>query len=621
MLLIAMIRSLPDGDIIIVISSLFTVHSLSGRHLEVKELLVKRRNNCYANRVTHVFVVQKKSKRKMLLSKMNYMRLLKTSLILSLINLLATINSNSQSWQDTATLIEKAFARYTPTIPGCQLAVSRNGNLLFSKAWGMADLEHNVSLTNESVIEAGSVSKQFTAACILLLEQEGKLSLDDDVRKYLPEVPDYGYKITLRHMMQHTSGLKDWGSIAGISGWPRSTKTYNNDDAVYIISKQRSLNNLPGDEYIYSNSNYNLFAVIVERVSGKSLAEYSKQRIFEPAGMTHTEWRNNFKKVVPNRAVAYEKQGNTYFTDMPNEYVYGNGGLLTTVEDLVKWNDYYLNGKLGNPSLLQKQLATNPLNNGMKGYYAAGLRVDSVRGWSSIAHNGATASYRASIIFFPEAGLTIAWLSNSSEFDGQADPADAVRNIFLRDRSVIPAKPAVNSFSMNDKTLQRYAGWYRDPRSGAGIQLQVKEGKLTDGRGGYLEPVAENEFGFRGSRVLIVPGNPKKLRLMGRGESILWEEADPPLTDAKALEKYTGLYYSDETDSRFSILIKDGKLVIHRDPKTDYNLIPTYKDGFIFPGSTVVFLRDKKGEVDRLQVNVGRARNVVFGKLISVTTR
>ncbi|MEO5582275.1 MAG: serine hydrolase domain-containing protein, partial [Saprospiraceae bacterium] len=169
----------------------------------------------------------------------------------------------SQSWQDTLMLIEKAFERYKPTNPGAQLAISRNGHIIFSNAWGMADLEHRVSLTMKSVLEAGSVSKQFTAAAMLLLEQQGKLSMSEDVRKYIPELRDYGTVITLRHMMQHTSGIKDWGSIAGIAGWPRTTKTYSNDDALLIISRQKTLNNKPGDEYIYSNSNYNLFAIIV----------------------------------------------------------------------------------------------------------------------------------------------------------------------------------------------------------------------------------------------------------------------------------------------------------------------------------------------------------------------
>jgi CubicO group peptidase (beta-lactamase class C family) len=213
----------------------------------------------------------------------------------------------AQTWDDTVRSIEKILERYKPSNPGAQLAISRNGKVIFSKAWGMADMEHGVALTTTSPTEAGSVSKQFTAAAILLLEQQGKLSLNDDVRKYAPELKDYGTPITLRQMMQHTSGLKDWGAIAAIAGWPRSTKTYDNNDALYIISLQGTLNHKPGAEFLYSNSNYNLFAVIVERVSGMSLADFTKKFIFEPAGMTHTEWRNDFRKIVPNRAIAYSK--------------------------------------------------------------------------------------------------------------------------------------------------------------------------------------------------------------------------------------------------------------------------------------------------------------------------
>ncbi|HEX6170480.1 MAG TPA: serine hydrolase domain-containing protein, partial [Chitinophagaceae bacterium] len=230
-------------------------------------------------------------------------------LYLFIILLNACLVGKAQSWQDTVSQIEKLFARYKPGKPGAQLAISRNGKIIFSKAWGMADLEHNVPLTTESITEAGSVSKQFTAAAILLLEQQGKLSLDDDLRKYVPELPDYGYKISLRHMMQHKSGLKDWGAVAAIAGWPRTTKTYNNEDALYIISNQKTLNHKPGDEYIYSNSNYNLFAIIVQRVSGMSLAEYTRKYIFEPAGMKHTQWRDNYKRIVPNRAIAYSRSG------------------------------------------------------------------------------------------------------------------------------------------------------------------------------------------------------------------------------------------------------------------------------------------------------------------------
>ena len=239
----------------------------------------------------------------------------KVSLFISMI-LFAQI-SFGQTWQDTVAIIENIFSRYKPNNPGSQLSIARNSQVIFSKAWGLANLEHNIPLTTNSIIEAGSVSKQFTAAAILLLEQQGKLSMEDDVRKYIPELPDYGTPIKLHHMMHHTSGLKDWGAIVALAGWPRGTKYYNNDDALEIISRQKNLNNKPGDEFIYSNSNYNLFAIIVQRVSGMSLADYSQKYIFGPAGMTNTQWRDDPDRIVRGRATAYSKT-KTGFQTEPN---------------------------------------------------------------------------------------------------------------------------------------------------------------------------------------------------------------------------------------------------------------------------------------------------------------
>src|SRR5690606_6910087 len=237
---------------------------------------------------------------------------MKKGLIVSLF-LWITYECHSQNWQDTIAQIEKIMERYKPEDPGCQLAISRYGQIIFSKAYGMADLEHNVFMTTESPTEAGSVSKQFTAAAILLLEQQGKLSLDDDVRKYIPELPDYGTSITLRQIMHHSSGIKDWGSISAVAGWPRTTRVYSNEDVLYIVTRQKTLNHAPGEMYSYSNSNYNLLAIIVERVTGKSLAEFCRTSIFEPAGMKHTEWRSNHQKVLRNRVIAYERQRGVYY--------------------------------------------------------------------------------------------------------------------------------------------------------------------------------------------------------------------------------------------------------------------------------------------------------------------
>ena len=526
--------------------------------------------------------------------------------------------ATAQSWQDTVARIEKIFSRYNSnTTPGAELAISRNGQVIFSKAWGMADLEHNIPLTTNSPSEAGSVSKQFTAAAILLLEQQGKLSLDDEVHKYVPELPDYGKVITLRHLMQHTSGLKDWGSIMDLAGWSRGTRAYTNEYALYVISLQQSLNNQPGDEYIYSNSNYNLLAIIVQRVSGLSLAQFTQKHIFEPAGMKHTAWRDNYKKVVKDRAIAYSKAGQHFFTNMPNENAYGNGGLLTTAEDLLTWNHYYLGGKLGSPSLLPNQTATRILNNGRVNSYAAGLIIDSINGWQSIAHTGATASYRAYLEYFPEAGLSIAWLSNTSAYDNDTfNLSNAVRQLFLpnRSRSAAPRTRPANANVAPEK-LASYIGWYRNPRNGAGLKLYVKEGRLNSlFPTATLTAIGDNVFMAGNNRVEM--GNKKGLLLVTAGaDSTYFERVDSADTSPKNLESYVGQYYSREAEAMYHIVVKDGKLLLQIKPATTFILTPTYIDAFDSPFGPVCFVRDLKRRVMELKVSVGRARNVVFRKI------
>jgi len=519
----------------------------------------------------------------------------------------------AQSWQDTVLRIDKIFSRYKSDKPGAELAISRNGKIIFSRAWGMADMEHNVPLTTESITEAGSVSKQFTAAAILLLEQQGKLSLDDDIHKYVHEIPDYGYKITLRQMMQHKSGIKDWGAVAAIAGWPRSTKTYNNDDALYIISNQKTLNYKPGDEYLYSNSNYNLFAIIVQRVSGMSLADFTRKYIFEPAGMKHTQWRDDYRRIVPNRAIAYSKSGSGNQTNMPNEYVYGNGGLLTTAEDLVTWCNYYTNGRLGNPSLLNKQIATNPFNNGVMHNYAAGLFIGTYRGWKYYSHDGATAGYRSNLDVFPELGLSIAWLSNTSGFDGDTlNVADAITELFVPDRSDRQIIEPATALLLPKETLNSYVGWYRNSRTGGGVKFYMQGDNLHATQIGQLKPIKENVFATGNGRVEIDPKG--FLFINGAKDSIYFTSVPEAKVDEKLMNEYVGEYYSEEAEAKFYVQIKNGKLIILQKPKTEFQLSPTYKDAFESPAGSIYFEREK-GNIINFKISVGRARNVEFKKI------
>src|SRR6187399_3126653 len=202
--------------------------------------------------------------------------------------------------------IDAVFSKWTTETPGCAVGVSKDGKPVVQKAYGMADLEHDAPNRADTIFEAGSVSKQFTAAAVLLLAQEGKLSLDDPVRKYVPELPDYGAPLTIRHMLQHTSGLRDWGEIAGIAGWPRGERVYTHAHVLDIVSRQKALNFTPGTNWSYSNTGYNLSAIIVSRLSGQSFADFSRDRIFKPLGMTHTSWRDDYTRIVKHRAIAYE---------------------------------------------------------------------------------------------------------------------------------------------------------------------------------------------------------------------------------------------------------------------------------------------------------------------------
>jgi len=221
--------------------------------------------------------------------------------------------------------VDRVFAKWTSSTPGCAVGVAVGGKPVLIRAYGMADLEHDAPNTPETIFEAGSVAKQFTAMAVLLLANDGKLSLDDPVRKHIPELPDYGVPLTIRHMLNHTSGLRDWGSVASIAGWPRTTREYSHAHVLEIVSRQKSLNFPPGTQWSYSNTGFNLSAIIVSRVSGMPFAEFSKQRLFAPLGMTQTSWRDDHTRIVKGSAIDYSDARDGYHIRMPFENVYGNG--------------------------------------------------------------------------------------------------------------------------------------------------------------------------------------------------------------------------------------------------------------------------------------------------------
>ena len=515
-----------------------------------------------------------------------------------------------------AARVDSLFAAWnTAESPGCAVGVSQNGRTLLTRAYGSANLEHDIPNTPATVFEAGSVSKQFTAAAVVRLAQQGRLSLDDDVRRYIPEVPDYGTPITLRHLLNHTSGLRDWGSVMQLAGWPRGTRIYTHAYALDVISRQRSLNFTPGAEYSYSNTGYNLLAMIVERVSGTSFAEFSRRELFEPLGMTRTEWRDDFTRTVKGRASAYTWENGAWHLQMPFENIHGNGGLLTTVDDLLRWNQALDSGTIAGLDTLETR---GVLSNGRRIDYAMGLGIGDFRGLREVSHSGATAGYRAYLARYPETGVSVALLCNA----GNANPGLATRTaaLFMADRLGPEGGPApIPAVAVEPAELERRAGLYRSRRTGAALRLLMAEGKLRSGGGTELVPIGAGAFRFGASptRVEFADGPPVAVRIVyPDGDTVMYEPAAPADSSAAGLAAYTGEYRSDEAEATYTAAVVEGRLVLRMRPDTTIPLVPVYADAFTGPGGSLVrFVRGADGRVQALTLGTERVRELRFDRV------
>jgi len=395
---------------------------------------------------------------------------------------------------DLAT-VDAIFAAFDGTrTPGCAVGVSRGGVPVLLRAYGMAELEHAVLNTAETVLEPGSVAKQFTAAATVLLALDGKISFEDDIRDYIPELPDYGDVVTIRQLLNHTSGLRDWGSIAGIEGWPRTQRVHTHTHVLDIASRQKALNYTPGEYYSYTNTGYNLQAILVERVSGMPFAEFSKKRIFEPLGMTKTQWRDDFTRIVEDRGVAYRAaRDGGWAMLMPFENVHGNGGLLTTVEDLLRFTRNLETGELGGPRFIEEMHRRSVLNSGQTHFYASGLQLREYKGIPVVEHSGSTAGYRGHLARFPDQGVAVAVMCNTTT--GNAGGLlRQVADLYLGDAVSSWTAPELQpGIELSAARLESFEGRYRDMRRESLVMVTATDRGLRIG-GTLLVPVAEDRF-------------------------------------------------------------------------------------------------------------------------------
>jgi CubicO group peptidase (beta-lactamase class C family) len=524
------------------------------------------------------------------------------------------VAQTSQAPHIDAGAIDKIFARYTePNTPGCVLGVGRDGKVLYAKGYGMANLEYDVPLTAQSVEEIGSVSKQFTAASIVLLAQRGVLSLDDDIRKWLPEVPDFGDKITIRMLANHTSGLRDQWGLLGLMNSPPGSAVHSPELILDLVTRQRELNFKPNDYYLYSNTGYTLLGIIVKRASGKSLAEFSKENIFEPLGMKDTQWRDDFTRVVKGRATAYSRNNTGYRQEMPFTNAYGNGGLLTTAKDLIVWWDALHTDKLGK-GVLAQLTTSGVLNSKHTIPYALGLSNGEYRGVREITHSGATAGYRAYLASFPASRTTVAVLCSNASANVSEHTYAVVDQVLASELKPVAGRADVKAADNVD--LGKFVGLYRDLATDDTYRFEVRNGRLTASGVELVatSPTALYEQRQRVNVEVVQESGAEKLRVMLRQappmELLRVAEVKP--TDAQ-LQEYAGTYTSPELGVVYTISVNNGALVIKRHLQSDLALAPTYADAFSNFGSWV-FTRDASGKVNGMLYSQGRIRRLRFVK-------
>ena len=506
---------------------------------------------------------------------------------------------------------EKVTKAYVAPAPGCAAAVSLNGEIVFEKAFGLADMEHNVPNTTQTIFESGSVAKQFTAASLVLLQQEGKLSLDDPVRKYIPELPDYGAPLTIRHLLNHTSGLRDWGTVMSLTGAGRGDRVINQDLAFDVITHQRALDFTPGSEYSYSNSGYNLAAIIVERVSKQKFPAFVEERLFKPLDMKNSSWRDDYQRIVPGRAQAYARQGNgPWRLNMPFMNVYGNGGMLTTVGDWMKWNAMLDSQSLGAP-LVAALETRGVLNDGRKIAYALGLVVDTYKGLKDVSHGGATAGYQTFLARYPENKVSLAVMCNGTSPSAGGMAASITDEIF----GPFPEAPKTEPGKISEDELKRFVGTWRNEKTHAPARFVIENG-VSRWSGARLIAMGGGQFTAGGNQLKFTfdkDGKPVSAETVDSdGEVRRFAPEVEWKPTAAELASFAGDWVSEEAGAMISFVVEGDKAVLKQRPATILPMLPIYKDHFDAQGYVVWFTRDKNGKVDRLHAGASRMRDMPF---------
>ena len=509
--------------------------------------------------------------------------------------------------------------------PGCALGIVKDGQLIYSNGYGMANMEYSIPNTDSTVFRIGSTSKQFTAACIIRLVEQGRLTLDETLQEIFPDFPDYARKITINHLLNHTSGIRDYLQLSFLKGLG-DDDFYTDDDVMAWLVNQRDLNFEPGAEFLYSNSGYWLLGQIVLEVAGMNLAEFAARELFQPLGMEHTHFHNDHNRIVKYRASRYVPDPRDgYKISMTTLDMIGDGGIFTTIKDLKKWDDAYYQSSVLSHSFWEMMTQQGILNNGEQIDYASGLFIADYKGLKTIRHGGAFVGFRAEMLRFPEQHVTIAILANR----GDARPsslANQVADIILKD--VFPAQEkikkddgAVPARQPEKLNLKQLAGNY-ELQAGMVLKVTLENDTLvveqswdkvvyqivrTDGNtfviphnDGILFTFSKVEDGFSQQLEVLQSGN--KMHLYRK------PTMDPSQVN---LADYAGDYYSQELDVTYHFRLEDDILVVQIDKKATAVCSISGPDAISMYLGLARFRRGE-GKITGFELDSGRLKNLKF---------
>jgi CubicO group peptidase (beta-lactamase class C family) len=546
-----------------------------------------------------------------------------------------TTKANPASAESVTARVDKLFAEWNRSdSPGCSLGVSQNGVPVYQHGYGMANLESGAPITPASVFHVASVSKQFAAMSILLLAQRGQLSLDDEVQKYVPGWADHGKPVTIRHLLSHTSGLRDGFTLHELNA--ARDEVFDNDVMVKILARTRGLNFAPGAEFQYNNSAYALLAGIVKRVSGQSLRTFAEANIFKPLSMTHTHFHDDPTMIVPNRASGYhhDAAGMHVAVHPYLNRIVGNTGLFTTARDLLLWEQNFADARVGDKALVAAmQTPVIPTGWWDGSSYGYGLEIAEYRGLRTVGHGGGDPGYAAYVVRYPEQRFAVALLCNLDNIGfGVGKLTQDVADLYLSDvftkppASSAPATPP--KVTLSAEQLARKAGLYRNPSTDTVGRIYIRDGKLmasadaNEGEGVELAPVSENRFVIVGTTVAVefipaAPGRPQEIHETGSGPKLIVSQKVDAFTPSIAeLRAFAGEYASVEVEGIYGLMLSDSALALQIPGRNDIVLQPIFKDAFAGGVVGVVkFSRDARGAVTGFTATSTDVRGLRFDRV------